>query len=355
MNNNDNKVSTEKEIDLLEVTQLLISKRKFILKIAAIGFVIGLIIAFSIPKEYKTTVVLAPSSNSSTSMGNAGGMGALAAMAGVNLNQTTQDEISPNLYPSILSSTPFISSLSNIRLKDIKNNIDTTLFVYIKDKQKRTWWSNVLRMPFRLLSLFSSKDKAKIENNSEINTELSKDQILVFGNLKNRLNIVVDKKTNLISLSVEMQNPDISAFIADSVTSYLQKQIISYRTQKAREDLEFTEKLYSESKEGYYKAQQNYATFSDGNLDIISARYGATKDRLENEMNLAYNVYNQMAQQLQMAKVKVQDTKPVYTIIEPAIAPSKPEKPNKKLIVAGFLLVAIMGSCSYILFKNYFK
>ena len=50
----------EKEIDLLELATKLWEQRKKLIIWSICGAVIGLIVAFSIPKEYDTTVKLAP-------------------------------------------------------------------------------------------------------------------------------------------------------------------------------------------------------------------------------------------------------------------------------------------------------
>ena len=69
------------EIDLVELAKRLWSERKFLFKCCGVAIVVGLVVAFSIPKEYSTTVKLAPeTSDPSKKMGNLGG---LAAMAGI--------------------------------------------------------------------------------------------------------------------------------------------------------------------------------------------------------------------------------------------------------------------------------
>jgi len=352
MSISEKKTVEEKEIDLLELANVLWQKKKFILKICLIGLIAGIIVAFSIPKEYSTTVVLAPEAKSSTT----GNMGALAAMAGINLNQPSEDAISPELYPNIAGSTPFIVGLFNVNVKDEKKEIDTNLYSYIDKDQSKTWWSYIFELPSKLLGLFSSKKDITVQDTIDLKQiKLDREQSAIVENLKSRINVSVDKKTGVITLSSIMQSPEISAFVADTVTSYLQEYIINYRTQKARQDLAFNEKLYEEAKDDYYKAQQEYTTYTDRNQDIVSARYGATKERLQNEVTLAYGVYNQMAQQLQMARVKVQDTTPVYTIIQPPVIPLIPDKPKKKLIVIGFLFIAFVGSCTWILGKEFLQ
>ena len=162
--------------------------------------------------------------------------------------------------------------------------------------------------------------------------------------------VSVDKKTGVTTLSVQMQDPLISAALTDTVMHRLQDYITDYRTNKARHDLAFTEKLYKEAKENYYTAQQRYARHVDGNLDVILQSYRSEQERLQNEMTLAYGVYNQLAQQLQMAKAKVQEITPVYTVVQPATVPLKPIKPNKIAILFGFVFLAVAGSSMWILY-----
>ena len=83
----------------------------------------------------------------------------------------------------------------------------------------------------------------------------------------------------------------------------------------------------------------------------ISLRSVQTRqERLQNEMNLAYNLYNQTAQQLQLAKAKVQENTPVYTIVQAATVPLKASKPSKLMILVGFVFLAGVISVGWILF-----
>lgn len=349
--NTGRSISAEKEIDLIDLGNKLWQKRKFILKVSLVGLVVGVVVALSIPKEYTTTVILAPESKSGNTTGSAG---SLAAMAGINLGGRVADgDMAPDLYPNIVESTPFILGLFDVRVIDAKQEIDTTLYYYLKNEQRKPWWSKIMGLPGGVISLFSKKD---LENKlNEVDSfNLTAEQTNVLNNLKGRLIITVEKKTGIITLKSTMQSPIISANIADTLTSYLQSYIINYRTQKARQDLSFTGKLYAEAKKDYSDAQQKYARYLDENQNIILASYKVNQEKLQNEVALAYNVYNQMAQQLQLAKVKVQDTTPVYTIIEPAIIPLMPTKPNKKLIVAGCLILSIVGSLGWIIGKDFF-
>jgi len=244
--------------------------------------------------------------------------------------------------------------LFDIQVRDTKKNINTSLYTYLDEKQKKAWWSYILSAPFKLIGLFSSqKEDNKNAPDSRV-IVLSKKQQDILLALKDRINVSVDKKTGVITLSSTMQSPEISATVADTVISYMQKYIVGYRTQKARQDKNFTEQLYNEAQANYYKAQKILSTYVDENMGIVSARYRNTQERLQNEANVAFGVYNQMAQQLQMAKMKVQDTTPVYTIIQPAVVPLKATSPRKPLILVAFLFLAGVGACGWVLVRDSF-
>ena len=102
----------EQEIDLIELAGKIWKRRKFVFKAAGIGIILGLIVAFSIPKEYETKVKLSPENSEISKTGQLGG---LAAMAGINLGGAAgPDALVPDIYPDIVSSTPFLLELINI-------------------------------------------------------------------------------------------------------------------------------------------------------------------------------------------------------------------------------------------------
>lgn len=346
----------EQEIDLIELAQKVWAGRKLIFKACGIAVVVALVVAFSIPKEYATSVTLAPEVGGRSGSSN---LGALAAMAGVNLRTSAgEDALSPELYPDIVSSTPFLTSLFDVRVQDGEAEIDTTLYVYLKDYQRAPWWGVITSAPFRAIGWVSSlfKDEAEEQGGAaELNPfHLTQEESNIANALSGRIAVDVDKKTGVTTLTVTMQDPLISASLTDTIMHSLQNYITDYRTNKARHDLAYMEKLYKEARQEYMEAQEKYASFADTNLDLNRLIYRAEQERLQNEMNLAFQVYTQVAQQLQMAKAKVQEITPVYTVVQPATVPLSAAKPSKMLILVAFVFLAGVGSVGWILFVKDF-
>lgn len=349
-------IQDEQEIDLIELAKKLWDKRVFLLKCCGVAALVGLVVAFSIPKEYSTTVKLTPeSADPSKKIGNLGG---LAAMAGINLNTSSgADAISPELYPDVVHSIPFLLELFPIEVTTAKGDKTYTLYDYLSRHQRQAWWGYVMRAPFQLIggikSLFSGS-KEEQEPAELTPFRLTEKQTGVIQSLQQRIGVTVDKKTSVITVSVQMQDPLISATLTRIVMEKLQNYITTYRTQKVKQDLEFTQKVFKEAKDAYYKAQKAYASFEDANKNIISASYRTEQERLKNEMSLTFDVYTTLAQKLEQDKLRVQEQTPVYTVIEPASVPLRPASPKKPLVLIGFIFLGFVGGIGYIFIKDMF-
>ena len=162
----------------------------------------------------------------------------------------------------------------------------------------------------------------------------------------------VDKKTDIITLSITAQDALVSAIVADSVQKHLQEYIIRYRTNKARNDLGYMEKLYSESKNQYAKARQIYGSYADANSDLVLESFKTKQADLENEMQLQYNIYTQVAQQLQMAKAKVQERTPAFTVVQSPSVPLKKSKPKRMVIIFGIFALTFFVNVIWLMNKD---
>ena len=181
---------------------------------------------------------------------------------------------------------------------------------------------------------------------------MTEEQEGILHQVENMVTCSVDKKTNIITISVTAQDALISASLADTVQTKMQQYVTNYRTKKARNDLAYSQKLFSEAKAQYIKAQQTFGNYSDANTDLILQSFKAKQDELENEMQLRYNIYNQTSQQLQMARAKVQERTPAFTQIQPATVPLKKDGPKRMTIVLGFMFFAIVLTSVHVLIQD---
>lgn len=346
----------ELQIDWMGILRQVLAIRKKLYKAAAVGVVLGILIALGTPKQYTVSITLSPEMGSGKS---GSGLASMAAsFLGGSIGSDSPDALNATLAPDIVASTPFLMELFDARVVSQDKQIDTTFTAYL-DEQKSSWMGYVLKAPGMAISgiksLFSEK-KEKTETIQEGTIELNEEDAAKLEGLRQQIMADVDKKTAITTLSVTLQDPKVTATIADSVVSKLQQYITAYRTSKAKEDCQYLEKLYKERQQEYYDAQQRYARYVDANSNVVFQSTLAERERLQNDMNLAYQVYSQVAQQLQVARAKVQEEKPVFAVVEPAVVPLNPSGTSRKVIVLGFLFLAVAFTGAWeLLGKKYWQ
>lgn len=346
----------ELEIDLMDLLRKVIGIRKKIYKAAGIGLIIGVIVAISIPKQYTVEVTLSPE------MGNnkGGGLSGLAASflgSGVSMGDGT-DALNASLSADIVSSTPFLLELSNMKVP-VSGSEEISLSSYL-DEESSPWWSYVIGFPGMVIggvkSLFIEDEDESIfsDKASQGTIELSKKESQKIESLKKKIVASVDKKTSMTSVTATFQDSKVAAVVADSVVKKLQEYIIDYRTSKSKEDCLYLEKLFKERQQEYYEAQRKYADYMDSHDNIILQSVRTEQERLQNDMSLAYQVYSQVAGQLQVARAKVQEEKPVFAVVEPAVVPLKTSGTSRKVYVLAFIFLSVCIAIFWNLFGKDF-
>lgn len=354
--NNNNSLPQEQEIDIMELLAKLWKNRRLIIKWCLIGAVIGLVAGFSIPKTYRVSATLAPEMQQRVGSG----VSSIASMMGVSLDNS-MDAIDYEMYPDVIASTPFLFELLDLNVKTKDGQIDTTLQNYILKHQKKAWWSHVIGAPFKALgwmvSLVKSEDESGADTDAALDVfNLPKAERTAIKYLAEKVVVSVDKKTGKTQLSLEMQDPLVAYTVLTAVMDNLKDYMSEYRTSKSRQDVENLSKICEERKQEYYVAQKAYAQYTDANKNIVQNSSKAEGQRLQQEMNLAYQVYSQVATQLEGARIKVQQDKPVFAVLKPAAVPLKKSGPSKAKLLIGFAFLAGCCAAAWVLFgKDFWK
>lgn len=346
----DKSLNKEIEIDLIDILRKIITYRRVLYKAAGIGLIVGVVVALSMPSQYTVQVTLSPEIGNSKGSGGLAGLAASFLGNGVTMGETV-DALNASLSADIVSSTPFLLEILNMQVIESPKGDRMDLGSYL-DHCSSPWWSYIIGFPSLIINGVQSffKDEQITDKISQGAIELSKEENDRINFLKNHITAGIDKKTAITSISVTLQDPKVTAIVADSIIHKLQEYIINYRTFKAKEDCAYLSKLFEERKEEYYVAQGNYADYMDSHDDLILQSVRAEQERLQNDMNLAYQVYSQVANQLQVARAKVQEEKPIFAVVEPAVVPLEPSGVSKKVYVLLFVCIAVICTGIWILF-----
>ena len=344
MEDNQKKIAQKSEasIDFGAIGAAIKKYKKLYYKTLGIALVLALIIGFSLPKTYKCKILLAPETGGGSS--SLGGLAALASSFGVSVGAASPggDAITPNVYPDLMKSVDFKTSLFPIKVQQKKDKKTMSYYDYLKYEWRVPWWED-------LFGLMAPKPK----KDTLVNTfELTPEQARIAGLAIKNVECKIDKKTNLISIDVTAQDPYVVAQLADSVKNRLQDFLTGYRTKKARYDLEYALKLNKQAKKDYERARLLYSEYVDANQEIYLLSAMQKQNDLENEMQLQYNNYTATSAQVLTAQAKVQETTPSFTTVQSATVPLGPSGPKKELIMIICLFLAALGTTIYALSKE---
>lgn len=342
-------------IDLTEVYQQLKKKKKVFFIVLPIVFALSCLWIFPEPRFYKCDVTLAPEM---TGEDLGGGLASVASQFGVNVGGGGTDAIYPTLYPDVMNSNEFIINLLKIKIKTLDGSISTDYYTYMTKHQKKNW----LKQPFKkimggIASVFIKKDtlQSKSKGTAMNAFQMSKKDYDLVQGLKQKITCNVDKKTEVITISVQDQDPLVSAIMADSVRQHLQNFIIQYRTNKARIDVQHYSKLTKDAKKEYDASVIKYSSFCDANQDVQLQSFMSKRDELENEMQLKFNTYSALRTQLEAMKAKLQEKTPAFTTLQNATVPVLPAGPKRMIFVIGMCIMATLVTAFWLTRKSLFK
>jgi uncharacterized protein involved in exopolysaccharide biosynthesis len=244
----------------------------------------------------------------------------------------------------------FVADLMLVQVTTKKGDIKTNYYTYLRDYQKDAWW-NVIKG--RIIEWIKPTPKDTYNGEEKISVfNLTKQQSEIFKSVSGRIRCNVDKKTDIVSITVTDIDPLVCATIANMTCKKLQEFIIAYRTNKANIDYEYYKKLTAEAKNAYVKVRKQYVTLADANQDVMLPSYKAKEEDLEDEMQLKYNVYTAMNTQMQAAQAKLQEATPAFTVIQSASVPIKPAGPKRVLISIGMMIFAFFVVSAQIMINH---
>ena len=347
----------EDEIDLLELAKTIWNKRMFILKIVGIGAFLGVIVALLSPKEYKSTSTLMPE-YSTESQGGASSLlrqyGGLLGVSGGSYNSNS-NAIRVDLYPNIVQSTNFQMQLMQQPFYFSDLDTTATLFEYYTELNSAGVLGFVaeytIGLPGKILGAILPKKELMTSvpgaTEESLVLNLSKDEFGVISTLRQKITASLDEQSGIVSVTVTLPDNVAAAAVTEYTIRELTEYLTEYRTEKVLRDLTFVEEQLATAEVRFEAAQLALAEFRDSNQGNLSARAQTDEQRLNSEYQIAFNLYNGLTQQYEEAKLKVQETTPVFKTLEPVQVPVNDETSGAMILIV-FIMLSGIGSIGWI-------
>ena len=345
----------EMSIDWMAILRKILKGWKFILLVTVIFSALGVWSALRMTRTYTVKMTLAPELQNRSSSS----LNAIASMlgAGSMMTNSTPDALNITMFPEISESTPFLCSFLEMpvtkyvpRKQELAGVKPDTISLYthllgrdreLTEKQKRK---------------MAEADAKYLYDDSTVDPEmLTPRQFSAVNRLRKSINTTFDNKTGVTTIVVTMDDPMIVKQVSDTVCQRLQDFVTEYRTKKAMADYNYYVEMADEAHNRLVRAQSAYAARVDYDRSVILQSVSSARQRLQDEANLANQLYSQMAQQRELAKAKIQEVKPVYAVVQPAYMPNKPSNSRAKVCMIWFF-VGFFLSVAWVAFvKDFLK
>lgn len=337
------------EIDIIAIISQMFRKPRVLAAYLAVAAVVGIIVALNTPKQYTSSVVLAPEMSSSMGLGS--GLADMAADFGIDIKSSGKemDAIYPEIYPELFTSYDFIHSLFDVPIRTVKNETARPYIQYLTKEVSIPFW---MYPRIWLAKILRKKEDIAGGNGKADKFITSREESELCAGISSNITCLVDKKTSVITLSVKDEDALVCAIMADTIQQRLQTYITKYRTQKARNDYAYYNKLLAEAKVKYDKAQKTYASYCDANQDVLLESFKAKRDELENNMQTAFNNMSQLNTQVQTAEAKIQERTPAFTILSEAKMQHKATSMPRAFIVILWVFAGGFANLLWTLYSN---
>lgn len=355
--NNDNQTPESDEIDLMELLQNAWKGRVIAIKMSAVFTLLGILYALSITNLYMATTTFIPKGQGSGLVG--GNLNGLASLAGINLSMSGDNsEISPSLYPMLIKSNPFIETL--LKVKVPKDGILIKLQDYLSESNSTpSILKNLKKYTIGLPSLIKTSlsnesNNIAVLDSTGIIKKLTLKEESIYKSANELITLSIDKNEGFVTLNVLVDNPEVAAIVALNAKNLLQKEVIDFKIKNAKKLLTFTEDLYKRKKVVFEALQDELAAFQDQNQNISSGLFQNKLSRLQAEFTIARSVNEELARQVEQARIQVSKDTPTFTVIEPVIIPNQRTSPKRTIIVLVFSFLGIFLGLGYTLIKEPF-
>lgn len=360
-NNQYNNPQEEEEgLDIMAMVRSLWAGRKTILICVGVFIFLGLVAALTMKRSYAVSTTMVPQMSSSRSSS----LASLAGLAGFDMGMTQTSELSPLVYPQIVSSVPFKVALMHEPLHFEKADTLVSLLDYAKNYSKPSVIATVKKytigLPFLLLSkMRKPKDvilpgdwDGGVVSSAPKPFTVTKDEEKMLPYMGQAVSLAVDKKEGYITLTVVGMEPVQTADLAIRAQNLLQKEVTRFRTEKAEKELEYIQSRYDEVKQEAEACQSALAVITDKSQSLPTSRARIERDRIQAKYSVVSSIYSEMAKQLEQAKMKVKRDTPVLTVVQPVTVPTKPANSRAKTLVIWTFFGIILG-CGIVLGKEY--
>jgi uncharacterized protein involved in exopolysaccharide biosynthesis len=328
----------ENEIDLLEIFQLIWSKKRFISIFTGIVTIIAIIYSLLATPYYKSHITIYPMGEDAgnSSLGQLQG---LASTFGINMGSANS---TPFYIPDIVNSR-------RLKKQIINNKWETEVFD--NPVNLITYWEIDDTTGFSIKKIITGLFKS-----NEQSDPYYKYQEKAIEQLSEQLSVSIDDESGLITISLLMEEPQLSAdivnFVAEKVKHYISKEVFI----QSSENRQFIENRMAEAKEELSNSEVKLTDFrKEHPLALDTPDLQLQRGRFMRDIEVNQEVFITLRQQYELAKIEELKEAPIINILDEGEAAVEKTKPRRTLIVIISTILGITLSLTFVFINFIFN
>jgi len=327
--NDNTQIIRDDEIDLRALFQVLWGGRKLIAKIAGFITFLGILYSLLATPLYESTLTMYPNSDNET--GKLSQFQGMASMLGMNMGGTESTFHIPDIISSRTLQTKII--YKKWETNSFTSQVDLITFWGINDDSS---------FSLNPLNWFSYS-----EGNMDLMWESS-----ALEKLSERISVKEDK-TGLIIVDVLMEEPELSAQIAN----YIYLGVVQFTNvnhiEMAKSNREFIQERQIEVKEILVNAENKLKEFRNKNRKVIdSPQLQLELERLLRDVEIQTQIFITLQQQFELARIEEVKETPSVIVLDEGKPDLRMHHPKRILIISLSLFLGLLIGLLNILLRR---
>lgn len=303
----------EFQVNLLDITSLLLNNRKLIVGLVCVVMAATAIIMLSTPNKYKSTASILPS-------GKTDKYSALRELAGLGSHGVGTDENSSTLYPTILHSN------------QVKDAVLNREYAFTDDLREHK---------------LTPRKYFGTENPDILRRSLD------------RITLVdISKKTGVVNISVETKYPGFSQAILNQFLVQLENFNLHKRRSTAKENVQYLESELAQKESELKGAEDVLETYQMANRNWDSTtdpEILKSLSRLQRDIEIKAKTYVFLREQYEIAKLDAQKNIPIIQILDTPSLPTIKSGPHRIRIIILLGVVAFFLTSFFVVVVDAIK
>jgi len=166
------------------------------------------------------------------------------------------------------------------------------------------------------------------------------------------LRVSVDRRTNVVGLTVELGDPNMAAAVANRYLRALNDFNLQVRESVGRARRIFVERRLEQARGRLLTAEDSLRRFHERNVRYAdSPELVFEQARLQRAVNMAQELYTSMAREYELARIAEVNDTPVITVLDSAQAPVRRSWPRRRILVLAAGALAALLAVSFALIQ----